>query len=243
MLSKIRRHFKNQHVVGLILDLLVVIAGILLAFQIDRAYEAWQDRQDESSYLERLLKDLEGDKTMYEDVRERAVERLEQIRILQEVIDNPESISGREADFVYALERVTWRNFPVINGYTYSEMLTSGKMTLLRSENLRRKLSDYYSRLEDTERLGFGEDDQDHFRTETLGILSTQILMHIENETDYPLNISQEEGLDMAREFAARQTAHQWIGRLAKYQVLMSERADEFTRRAEVLEAEILTML
>ena len=45
----------------MILELVIVVAGILLAFQVDRAYQASQDRALERRYLERLQADLQSD--------------------------------------------------------------------------------------------------------------------------------------------------------------------------------------
>ncbi len=180
---------------------------------------------------------------MYSEVIARTNVRLEQIQLLSEVINDPTYIRGREADFIVAMERITWRNFPVINGNTYNEMLTTGNMTLLRSEALRKQLSDYYAMLEDTERLSFGEDDQDQFRNETLGILSAAMLKYVEDEEMYPLEVSEETALAMANEFSTREKAHWWMNRLAKYQVLMANRSTEFTKSARSIQTEIQNLL
>ncbi len=239
MFKKITRRLRNRNWSALLLDLIVVVFGILLAFQIDRAYESWQAHKAEQAYLQRLLNDLENDILQYNVVIERTDLRLQQIALLNSVIQNPEVAKTNVTEFVRALERITWRNFPVIKGYTYNEMVTTGNTTLLRSEKLRENLSAYYSYLEDTERLSFGENDQDRFRDETIGILSQNMLMFLENEEKYPLEVSDDNAESMVRDFAGRTNAHPWLGRLAKYQVLMAARAEAFTEQALNLQKEI----
>ena len=243
MIKKIIQKIQTRNWTALLLDLLVVVIGILIAFQVDRAYESYQSRQAEQAYLLRLMADLDNDIKEYNVVIERTDKRLKQIDFLNKVISNPDAVREDITGFVRAMERITWRNFPIINGYTYNEMLSSGSMMLLRSEELRKKLSMYYASVEDTERLSFGENDQDQFRDETLGILDEDMLKFVENEDKYPLTVSADDALAMAVDFSGRTRAHLWLRRLAKYQVLMAERAESYTSQAQNLKDEIMGSL
>ncbi len=84
-------------------------------------------------------------------------------------------------------------------------------------------------------RLGLGEDDQDRFRLETLGLLSGEHLSAIEDPATYRLDVSPDEAIDIAERFSARDAAHAWLSRLQKYQVLMRRLALDFDARARAL--------
>ena len=112
-------------------------------------------------------------------------------------------------------------------------------MALLRSDDLRKGLAEYYGFLADQRRLGLGEDDQDRFRLETLGLLSGQHLSAIEDASSYTLDVSPDEAVEIAERLASRRSAHPWLSRLTKYQVLMRRLALEFDARARVLIAEV----
>ena len=55
LFRRISHRIREENWLALCLELTMVIAGILLAFQIDRFYEAWQDSQLEDRYLEGLF--------------------------------------------------------------------------------------------------------------------------------------------------------------------------------------------
>ena len=140
---------------------------------------------------------------------------------------------------MHAIEQITWRSVSTITTYTYDELLSIGRMALLRSEELRTGLAEYYAFIEEQKRLGLGEDDQDRFRLETLGLLSGRHLSAIEDSTNYALDVSPEQAVEIAEEFASRTAAHPWLSRLTKYQVLMQRVALDFDARAEILLIEI----
>jgi hypothetical protein len=221
------------------LEGLVLIAGILLAFQLDRAYQASQDRKLETRYLERLREDLQSDTAEVYRVVSLTAERLEQVALLREAARDPGVATERPAAVVEAVEKVTWRSFPRIRSYTYDELQSTGRMSLLRSESLRSGLGAYYALVEDRRRLGLGEDDQDRFRLETLGLLSAEHFSAIEDPGRYPAEVAAADAVEIARELAARPEALAWLPRLTKYQVLMRRSAEEVREAAVVLMEEI----
>lgn len=220
---------------AVVLDLTVVVVGIVLAFQVDRWNESRKDRQLERVYLERLRADLETETQQFEEIVIRTGHRLGQIRLLDEAIGRPESVASRPEEFAFALEQVTWRSFPTITAYTYSELVSTGRMTLLRVPEFRSDLADYYTIIEETRRLGFGEDDHDRFRNATVGLLSAGHLSAIEDPDRYPMKISADQAVAIAKDLGARREARDWLPRLAKYQVLMRRRASQFIEMSERL--------
>lgn len=240
LLSRIAKQIRAETGTVLILEMVLLVVGILLAFQLDRAYQAAQDRALERRYLERLHVDLERDIADVGRVVGLTARRSDQVALLVAAIDDPGVAEERPAEFVRALEQVTWRSVPSITANTYDELRSTGRTTLVRSESLRNALADYYGRtLEEQRRLGFGEDDQARFRLETLGLLSGQQLAAIEDRDRFELEVSPTEARGIAERFAARTAAHPWLARLTKYQVLMRRLALAYDARARELMAAI----
>lgn len=239
LFRRISQRIRGEKWLALSLELIVVIVGILLAVQVDRFYAGWQDSRLEDRYLERLAIDLQSDTAEITRVVAGIEQRLSQIQLLADVIVDPGTARDQPSDFVYAIEQVTWRSVPTITTYTYDELLSTGRMTLLRSERLRNGLAEYYASIEHQRRLGLGENDQEQFVLETLGLLSGEHLSAIEDASSYDLDVSAEEAVEIAKRFASRRTAHPWLSRLMKYQVLMRRLAREFDTRARVLITEI----
>lgn len=239
LLRRVADRIRDENWLALGLDLAVVVLGILLAFEADRLHERQQDRRLEQRYLERLRADLAADTAEFAVELSRLENRLAQTQLLEDAVRDPEGVAGNPSDFVRAVEQVTWRSFPSVTRYTYDELLTSGRMTLLTSEHLRRAMAEYYTLLEDERRLGFGENDQERFRDETLGLLSAAHLSAIEDPSRYELYVSEREAVLIARQFASMSAAQTWLARLTKYQVLMRVLTEQFMTRALALISEI----
>ncbi|MDH5590429.1 MAG: hypothetical protein OEZ65_10330 [Gemmatimonadota bacterium] len=236
LLRRLSQRLRSEDWITFGLELALVVIGILLAFQLDRAYQASQDRDLEQRYLERLAIDLRRDSVEMEENVQRTLRRLEQVKLLEAVLDDPGVAANDPRGFAFALEQVTWRSVPTISTSTYDELRSTGRMVLLRSEELRRDLSDYYAFISEQQRLGLGEDDQDRFRGETLGLLSGAQLSAIEDRERYPFEMSPGEAVRIARAFAARDRVRSWLGRIDKYQVLMGRLSRDFlTRTVELL--------
>ncbi len=141
LLRRIIEHVKTQNWTAVGLDFVIVVVGVLLAFQIT----AWNDdrinRIDETGYLERLHKELESSISLIgEDVAQLAEWHSlgkQNIAILE---------SGRlaEAD-VQSFERglvVGFRlEFVQSNLATVDELLSSGRLGIIRNAEIRAGIS------------------------------------------------------------------------------------------------------
>lgn len=239
MIRRLVRALRSQDWLGLGVELALVVVGILLAFQLDRAYQGSQDRGLEQRYLARLAADLRRDSAEIAQNVTRTETRLEQIELLESVVRDPTLAAVDPSALVQALEKVTWRSVPTITAATFDELQSTGRSVLLRSETLRGDLAEYYGAMEEQRRLGLGEDDQDRFRIETLGLLSGDRLSAIEDPDQFVLEVSPEEGVRLAEAFGSRPGAHLWLGRLTKYQVLMQRLSRGFQVRNRNLLAQI----
>lgn len=228
MLRRIKEKVRTENWLALGVELTLVVVGILLAFQLDRAYQASQDRELEQRYLARLAEDLRRDSAEIAANLSRTAVRLGQVELLESVIGDPTIAADDPVALVLALEQVTWRSVPTIASGTFDELQSTGRSVLLRSEALRRDLAAYYGAMEEQRRLGLGEDDQDRFRVATLGLLSGGDLSAIEDPDGFRLEMSPHEATRIAEEFGSRPEAHLWLGRLTKYQVLMQRLSRDY---------------
>lgn len=228
---RLAEKLQGENWLRLALELVLIVVGILLAFQLDRAYQTSQDRDLEQRYLLRLSQDLRRDSAEIVRNIDRTEVRLGQLALLEASREDPAVAAADPYAYARALEQVTWRSVSTISTSTFDELQTTGRSVLLRSETLRRDLADYYAFIEEQRRLGLGEDDQDRFRLETLGLLSGSHLSSIEDPDRHPFEMSPREATRVAQEFASRTNAHVWLGRLAKYQVLMQRLSRDFQAR------------
>jgi len=200
MLSRLRRSVADVHFGQFAVELFVLILGILIAFQIDRWAEDRRDRKQEYSYLLRLKEDLQIEIQAMDNATRYADARLASVLLLEEAIANPSIVADRYANLPVALEKATWRSFPQINAFVYTELQSSGNLALIESVELRRALANYYSSFRNSALVAQNLNLQNQFDRLTAGILTTAELTSIEDGSwsDDSKNISVEISVERA---------------------------------------------
>jgi hypothetical protein len=123
-------------------DLIVVIAGILIAFALNNWNEARKEVVQETKYLERIVADLAIDTTYYANrisQAEDAIEHLDQY--IHEAYETQESIE--EVKELFKHLRVNTDHLTTQNS-TYRELTSAGMLNILRNEQLKTSIVDYY---------------------------------------------------------------------------------------------------
>jgi hypothetical protein len=221
MLERLRRNLAESRYGPLGLEIVVVILGILIAFQIDRWAEERRDRKQEYEYLLRLKEDLQIEIRGMDEAVQYAESRIAAVLLLEEVIANPTMIEDQPDALPVALETATWRSFPQISAFVYTELQSSGNLALIQSEPLRRELADYYSSIRHYSHVGLDLDIQHQFDRRTAGILSTAELLSIEKEswTGSSDSIPVDRAIQIAEELAGRHDAIDLLPNIAQHHV------------------------
>ena len=120
-----------------------------------------------------------------------------------------------------ALETVTWRSFPFISAFVYTELQGTGNLSLIRSEALRRDIADYYSSIQKESDIGVDLEIQNLFTRGTAGILLTAELVAIQENGfgrwEGVVEIVPDRALEIAHEFAARQNTVDLLPSIAQH--------------------------
>lgn len=141
-LRRITRHVKDQNWFAVALDFIIVVVGILIAFQITSWNETRQSHAAERALVERLNNEFDT----LEDVLEQRLERGEQLvsgtADLITLIRQGDEPQDKET--VKRLLLLASRyNAPVASPTVFSDALQSGRLSNLRDEALRDALNDY----------------------------------------------------------------------------------------------------
>jgi hypothetical protein len=219
MLVKLRKNLAEANFGFLGLEIIVVIVGILIAFQIDRWAQEGREREQEYQYLVRLKEDLQFEIGLMADSIKYVEDRIAAVRLLQEAVANPQIAIEMPNALAQAVERVTWRSFPNINAYVYTELQSTGNLSLIRSNALRQYMAEYYSYIQHESGIGLDLEIQNLFTRITAGILSTAELIDIqENELSRrEVEIVPDRALKITRELAARQSAVDLLPSIAQH--------------------------
>ncbi len=244
MFERLRKNFAESNYGPLMLEIVVVILGILIAFQIDRWAEDRRDREQEYDYLVRLKDDLQIEIQSIDKGIEYAESRIAAVLLLEEVIANPSIAMEQPGAVPAAIETATWRSFPQIDAFVYSELQSTGNLALIRSESLRRDLANHYSTLRHHARVGLDLDIQHQFNRLTAGIMSTAELQNIEEGSwnNTTSNIPTERALQIIQELARRQDAIDLLPNIAQHHVF-NRKVMELARGRTLKIIELLELL
>ena len=237
MLGRIRQHFANHNWGILLTELFVLILGILLAFQIDRWGEEKRDARLEAQYLQRLADDLTMEIQRMDEASEYANDRIEAADLLLKVIENPEEAAGQTSRLPWAVETATWRSFPHFTAFVYNELTTTGNLSLVRDEILRRMLAEHYSTIRHESRVGLDLTAQHEFERQTYGVLNREELENVETVSwdGTPIEITAIRAMEIAESLRARPEAVAVIPSLVQHHTFNIRVIDSARTRAQAI--------
>lgn len=140
ILRRVIDHFRKQEWTAIFLDFVIVVAGILIAFQITEWNGARRDRALEREYLERLYVDLQ--ETFAARARRASWDETrlsQQGLVLRSLRDGALKETDREA-FENGLALFGFGGSFDVQWATVEEMRSSGAMSLIRDVSLRSRI-------------------------------------------------------------------------------------------------------
>ena len=207
-MKRLRQSIGNISYGTLALELIVVVLGILIAFQIDRWAAERGDRSKEYEYLVRLKEDLQMEIQSFDRGARIAASRISNVLALEQAVADP-SVAHDQNQLPAAVVRVSWRSFPQIDAFVYTELQSTGNITFIRSDSLRRELASYYSQIGNYTRVGTERFIHEQFDRLTAGILTTAEQLGVENDSwrDMPDFFSEERAVEIIESLSNRPDA------------------------------------
>lgn len=168
LLRRIGAHVKAQNWFAVALDFIIVVVGILIAFQITAWNEQRADRAKEALYLSELIEDLNADLAEIDSIKRTAEIRMGALeRIL--------ALTGVEPRRTLAFDGVTFTfdpaplfqsddpyeaniqltNTPDLDGSreTFQALISTGDLGLIRNRDLARQTQTYYAAMTEANNL------------------------------------------------------------------------------------------
>jgi hypothetical protein len=145
MLKRIAIFIRRHDWSAVAVEILVVMIGLLLAFQLDRWREVHAERQQERSYVNRLIADMQTDIPEIEGAIALQQMRLELVDLLFAVGADPNAAMEMPTLFMGAVSQAAYTFTPELTSYTFDNLRSTGDLRLIRSETLENALFDYYA--------------------------------------------------------------------------------------------------
>jgi hypothetical protein len=152
--KKIRKNYiksgsTRKYLLYAIGEIFLVGIGILLALQVSKWNQQRVDRNYEKDYLERLIVDLKTDSNLLVFILNELEEKKEALHFVRMMIENNSIPLNDSTMMVLNASRTLGNDLPNARlNATYSEILSSGHLRLIRNVRLRNGISRYYARWE-----------------------------------------------------------------------------------------------
>jgi len=143
-LNRLANHIRKLDWFVVVIEILVVVIGLMMAFQLDRWWEAKGEQKLEVVYIQRLMVDIESDIPEIELSIELAAMRKDYVDLLMAVSEDPNVASEQPASFLVAIDQAAFTASPVLTDNTFEELRSTGNMRLIRNQALKNSLHDYY---------------------------------------------------------------------------------------------------
>lgn len=132
----------------LLAEAVVVVLSILLALAVDEWRSGREDRAVEREYLARLLVDLDDNLQVIDGQSRAQVSEIAAARFVYPVVSDGDWSGLDPAEVVRASYLATPSPTPTWTRGTFDELVSTGRMELIRSPELRAALLEYYRFLE-----------------------------------------------------------------------------------------------
>lgn len=145
LLKRISKYIRNHDWFAVLVELIIIIIGLMMAFQLDRWREANVERKQERGYIEHLIDDLEADLPDIEYSIELQSMRLMLINMLMEVAENPEMEVEHPVLFLGGIDQAAYTYTPSLTNHTFENLRATGDLQLIRNEDVKDVLFEYYN--------------------------------------------------------------------------------------------------
>ena len=143
-IRRLGKSIRSQDWVAVLVELLVVMVGLVAAFQVDRWWEDRGGRLDEEMYISRLISDLEEDIPSLEYAISLAEVRLGFGDYLAEVGADPSAALDKPAYFLAAISQAAYTYTPSLASHTFEDLRSTGNLKLIRDLDVKKALRSYY---------------------------------------------------------------------------------------------------
>ena len=138
----------KKYVLYTVGEILLVVIGILIALQINNKNEFRKERIEEKNFLQSLSQDLKASEAHFTQVNSEVLNQQSVINAFIDGLHTSVSMDSLEQLALVFCEEGWWTyNIQPITS-TYREMESSGKLSILSNEDLKKQIINYYNSLQ-----------------------------------------------------------------------------------------------
>jgi hypothetical protein len=243
ILRRVTEHLSKQHWTAVFLDFVIVVVGVFVGIQAANWNESRKERLEERRYYAQILDDLRVDQQSLKWAQQRAnsfdLAAEDTLRAMRTGL--PQNVNpGR---FAVQIHYGGFLFIPRPSRRTYDELISAGKLGLLRNETAKAAIADYYESF-DTMRQwdGLLRVQQGRYWDVTAGVLPRSVLKAAIRDRQPTLTVAQASEIlaalrarDSADDLLVGMAAHQ--ERIRRDSELLEEKGRALIAKLEPLAA------
>jgi hypothetical protein len=152
LLGRLTNSLLNQRLGFFVAELVLVIAGVLVALAVDGWISDSHDRKTEVVYLELLARDVEGIRHQADLQIEFEKEKIDAAAKAYAALTTSDPRTKR-AEIGSSLAMLVSRRTIRLSSATYDQMVSSGHLQLIRNHELRNRIVRFFATMERNERI------------------------------------------------------------------------------------------
>lgn len=213
LLRRVIEHVKAQQWIAVALDFVIVVAGILIAFQITEWNESRRERVRELNYLVRIAAELDRSIVDIQASLHLVQQRDDYGRLLNRSVVDPEVVRADPGRYVVAIVQAGRTFSPSIRGHTFEEIKAAGDLSIFRDRALLFDLSEFYTNVADYTQWDYmRETRQAEYAKRAAGILTFEQTFKVGDlSTDPVPDIPFAEAMEVRDRLLSRPAFIEWL--------------------------------
>jgi hypothetical protein len=143
ILARLTLAIRQQNWFAVVLEFVIVVAGVVIGLQVTEWNKARQDRSDEAAFLARLHLDIELAENLSERVRERRLQRMGDIAEVIDILFGRSDADALTDTQCGALTASHYYDIYTADLAAFTELASAGRVGIIRDADLRRALVEY----------------------------------------------------------------------------------------------------
>lgn len=150
LLRRITEHVRNQNWFAVGLDFVIVVAGVFIGIQVSGWNDTQAEKKAEALIIQRLQLDFEDIAAAADNALRNHKRYLDGLQLIIEVLDRGELADAQPEKFREGLKYSYTHINALDRSATYVEILSSGQLSLIKDEALRKALVSYDNTVQGT---------------------------------------------------------------------------------------------
>ena len=233
-LKRLSTGLRRRDWAGVAVEFAIVVLGVFVGIEVANWNEGRQNRSEERRYYAQIREDVRNDLGTLRLSRQRSLDNDRQAQLALAALDDKIPEGASPARVALSLHRAGFLYIPGATRRTYEELISTGNLGLLRDEELKEQIADYYSRFDEVRQWdAVLREYQKEFWIATAGVLPPKVLQG--SIRGQPAAVSPTQLRDMLAQASSRPNIRNLLVGMAAHQERVRRDSEDAEQRAQKL--------